>query len=136
MRIVASARKVLIQHAETERPNQACGLICMDDNDTIRYVHRAKNAGAWPYGFQIAPESQLEAYTIASKHAWKVNGVYHCHTVSAAIPTGRDLKRPVPKDFLYVVVSVLYPDAPEVRAFYLEEEGVREVDLVPMEDSL
>lgn len=29
-----------------------------------------------------------------------------------AIPTGRDLERPVPPNILYIIVSLLFPDRP------------------------
>jgi proteasome lid subunit RPN8/RPN11 len=102
-------------------PNQACGLILFDAAGNARSVEPIDNHGAWPYGFAIAPEGQFEAFRKARANGWKIGGVYHCHLVSEAVPTGRDLRRPIPDGFLYVIASMLDPDQPTVRAYLLND---------------
>jgi [CysO sulfur-carrier protein]-S-L-cysteine hydrolase len=113
----------IVAHCQEVLPNQACGLVLFDADGMAQSVERVRNRGAWPYGFQIPAEAQFDAFRRARAERWRVNGVYHCHTVSEAIPTGRDLLRPVPEGFLYIIVSLLRPDRPELRA-YLFIQGV------------
>lgn len=122
-------RNEIIAHSRQFAPNQACGLVLFDDADTAREVCRADNHGAWPYGFQIAPQSQFAAFQRADRLGWRVGGVYHCHVVSEARPTGRDLKRPVPPGMLYLIASLLDDEAPSVRAYLFEAGAAREIEL-------
>ena len=129
MRVPVDLRAEIIQHCRETLPNQACGLVLFDAQGVARHVERAINVGAWPYGFQIAPSSMFAAFRRALEMGAAVAGVYHCHTVSRAIPTGRDLERPVPPGYLYLVTSLLDPDLPELRGFRLERGVADEVDL-------
>ncbi|AJQ93653.1 Mov34/MPN/PAD-1 family protein [Gynuella sunshinyii] len=117
----------IIAHCQSVWPNQACGLVLFDDSNQACAVETVCNRGAWPYGFQIPPESQMSAFQRARQAGWRINGVYHCHTVSEAIPTGRDLKRPVPTGFVYIIVSLLNPDIPVLRAWLFENDEPVEV---------
>jgi [CysO sulfur-carrier protein]-S-L-cysteine hydrolase len=119
MLVPQSIRDEIIAHCQALTPNQACGLVLFDSDGVARWVEKAINYGAWPYGFQIAPQSHFSAFSRARDEGWSIGGVYHCHTVSEAIPTGRDIKRPVPPGMLYLIVSLLFPDKPDIRGFTL-----------------
>ena len=123
----------IVSHCQREWPNQACGLVLFDADGVARAVETVRNRGAWPYGFQIGPEAQFAAYRKALAHGWTVAGVYHCHTVSEAVPTGRDLKRPVPPGYLYIIVSLLDPARPVLRAYRFHEGVPQEVSIPTLE---
>lgn len=129
MIVPPSIRGEIISHCLSLAPNQACGLVLFDKDGIARWVEKATNNGAWPYGFQIAPESQLSAFNRAQKEGWSIGGVYHCHTVSQARPTGRDLERPVPPGILYLIVSLLFPESPDIQGFTINNGVPRLIDL-------
>lgn len=122
-------RAEIVAHCRQLAPNQACGLVLFDNDNTAREVCRADNHGAWPYGFQIAPQSQFATFARARRTGWRVGGVYHCHVVSEARPTGRDLQRPVPPGMLYLIASLLDDEVPDVRAYLFETGLAREINL-------
>jgi len=124
-----SIRVDIIKHALALAPNQACGLVLFDDRMCAVKVEHGNNLGAWPYGFQIDPASQRRAYQQARQNGWSVSGVYHSHAVSSAVPTGRDLKRPVPKGMLYLIVSLLDQNKPELCGYLIEQGVPTEVSL-------
>lgn len=130
----AAIQRGVIEHCQAVWPNQACGLVLFDRQGTAQSVEAVQNRGAWPYGFQIPPQAQMAAFSKARANGWLINGVYHCHTVSEAIPTGRDLKRPVPAGFLYIIVSLLDPQKPSLRAYLFEADRPREIAVAPLED--
>ncbi|WP_170977641.1 M67 family metallopeptidase [Blastococcus sp. CCUG 61487] len=129
LRVPFDIQLQVIEHCRAQLPNQACGLLLFDEQGVARAVECTPNAGAWPYGFQIPPESMYQAFTAARAKGLRVQSVYHCHAVSVAVPTGRDLDRPVPPGYLYLIVSLLDPNAPELRGFLLEGSRAREVNL-------
>ena len=129
MIVPQSIREQIILHCQELAPNQACGLVLFNSDGVAQWVEKATNYGAWPYGFQIAPKSQFNAFHRAQEKGWSIGGVYHCHAVSEAIPTGRDLERPVPPNILYIIVSLLFPDRPDIRGFTLTNGLSNPIDL-------
>jgi proteasome lid subunit RPN8/RPN11 len=85
--ISAEVRSALVEHAEAERPNEACGLIVLRDGIAERYVP-GENAAASPYRFELktAPEVWFledEGYELA---------VFHSHLSSPPEPSRTDVE--------------------------------------------
>jgi proteasome lid subunit RPN8/RPN11 len=85
--IPAEVRSALVEHAEAERPNEACGLIVLRDGIAERYVP-GENAAASPYRFELktAPEVWFledEGYELA---------VFHSHLSSPPQPSRTDVE--------------------------------------------
>ena len=66
MVIPAAVRSALVEHAEAERPNEACGLIALRDGRAERYLP-GRNAAASPYRFEL--EVDPEANRLALRQA-------------------------------------------------------------------
>ena len=87
MVIPAEVRSALVEHAEAEEPNEACGLILLRDGRAERYVP-ARNAAASPYRFEIDADPEVwfledEGYELA---------VFHSHLSSAPRPSRTDVE--------------------------------------------
>ena len=87
MLIPAEMRSALVEHAEAETPNEACGLIVLRDGVAERYV-RGRNRAASPYRFELEvdPETWFledEGYELA---------VFHSHPSSPPRPSRTDLE--------------------------------------------
>ena len=87
MVIPAAVRSALVEHAEAERPDEACGLIVLRDGVAERYV-RGRNAAASPYRFELEvdPETWFledEGYELA---------VFHSHLASPPRPSRTDVE--------------------------------------------
>jgi proteasome lid subunit RPN8/RPN11 len=85
--IPAEVRSALVEHAEAERPNEACGLISLRDSVAERYSP-GRNLSASPYRFelQIDPEVWFledEGYELA---------VFHSHLSSPPRPSRTDVE--------------------------------------------
>ena len=86
--ISAAVREALATHAETESPNEACGLVVVKDDVAERYVP-GRNVAASPYRFEldVDPETWFledEGYELA---------VFHSHPSSPPRPSRADLER-------------------------------------------
>jgi proteasome lid subunit RPN8/RPN11 len=85
--IPAAVRSALVEHAEAERPNEACGLILLRDGIAERYVPGRNVAGS-PYRFELEvdPEAWFledEGYELA---------VFHSHLASPPRPSRTDVE--------------------------------------------
>jgi proteasome lid subunit RPN8/RPN11 len=87
VRVPAAIRAELDEHARSEAPNEACGLLALRDGVAERYI-RARNGAASPYRFVLEtdPESWFledEGYELA---------VFHSHVSSTPRPSRTDVK--------------------------------------------
>ena len=87
MVIPAETRRALADHARTEAPNEACGLVVLRDGVAERYVP-GRNAAASPYRFEldVDPEAWFledEGYELA---------VFHSHVSSPPRPSRTDVE--------------------------------------------
>ena len=87
--IPAEVRSALVEHAEAELPNEACGLIALRDGAAERFVP-CINAAASPYRFDLRPSDpgfvldlEDEGYELA---------VFHSHPASPPRPSRTDVE--------------------------------------------
>lgn len=83
----AETREALAEHARSELPNEACGLVVLRDGVAERYIP-GRNAAASPYRFEldVDPESWFledEGYELA---------VFHSHVSSPPRPSRTDVE--------------------------------------------
>ena len=87
MVVPAEVRSALVEHAEAEAPNEACGLIVLRDGVAERYV-AAENEAASPYRFELKADPEVwfledEGYELA---------VFHSHPSSPPRPSRTDVE--------------------------------------------
>ena len=87
MVIPAEVRSALVEHAEAELPNEACGLLVLKDGTAERFVP-GRNRAASPYRFELEvdPETWFledEGYELA---------VFHSHPSSPPRPSRTDVE--------------------------------------------
>jgi len=86
--IPTEIRAELAEHARTEAPNEACGLIVLRKGRAERYV-RGRNTLASPYRFQLELDDvetwflEDEGYELA---------VFHSHPETAPRPSRTDIE--------------------------------------------
>jgi proteasome lid subunit RPN8/RPN11 len=85
--IPAEVRSALVEHAEAELPNEACGLLVLRDGVAERLV-AGRNRAASPYRFELEvdPETWFledEGYELA---------VFHSHPSSPPRPSRTDVE--------------------------------------------
>jgi [CysO sulfur-carrier protein]-S-L-cysteine hydrolase len=85
--IPAAVRSALVEHAEAQQPNEACGLIALLNGTAERYV-AGVNAAASPYRFELDIDPQVwfledDGYELA---------VFHSHLSSPPRPSRTDVE--------------------------------------------
>jgi [CysO sulfur-carrier protein]-S-L-cysteine hydrolase len=85
--VPAEVRRELVEHAQSEAPNEACGLVVVRDGVAERYV-RGRNAAESPYRFELEVDPEVwfledDGYELA---------VFHSHLASPPRPSRTDVE--------------------------------------------
>ena len=119
MVIPPEVRSALVEHAEAERPNEACGIVLVRDGVAERYVP-AENAAASPYRFEMRADPEVwfledEGYELA---------VFHSHPASPARPSRTDVENiGLWEGRLYLILSLRNKD---LAAFRIADGAIEE----------
>ena len=87
MVVPAEVRSALVEHAEAESPNEACGVVVFRDGRAERYV-RGTNLSESPYRYELQVPVETwfledEGYELA---------VFHSHVSSPPRPSRTDVE--------------------------------------------
>jgi proteasome lid subunit RPN8/RPN11 len=117
----------VIAHAREEAPNECCGMIASDDGEAVA-VHRARNAAASPFRYEMDPKEQLRIQNALDDAGHELGAIYHSHTRSAPEPSQTDINLAFYPEALYVIVGLEGPE-PDVRAWRIVDGQVSEAAL-------
>lgn len=87
MVIPSAVRSALVEHAEAESPNEACGIVVFRDGEAERYIP-GRNLSESPYRYEleVPPDTWFledEGYELA---------VFHSHVSSPPRPSRTDVE--------------------------------------------
>jgi proteasome lid subunit RPN8/RPN11 len=100
--VPAEVRSALVEHAEAEKPNEACGILVLRDGVAERYI-AGRNAAASPYRFELEADPEVwfledEGYELA---------IFHSHLASPPRPSRTDVENiGLWRGRLYVILSL------------------------------
>ncbi|HET8606349.1 MAG TPA: M67 family metallopeptidase [Gaiellaceae bacterium] len=119
----AATRRALEEHAHAEAPNEACGLVLLEDGVAVEY-RPGRNALASPYRFQLEPGDAADFF--AEDEGYEL-AVFHSHPETEARPSRTDIAniglwegRP------YLILSLARG---ELRAWRIEAGVASELDM-------
>ena len=85
--VPAAVRQALVEHAEEEKPNEACGLLVLRDGVAERY-ERGRNGAASPYRFELEVDPEL---WVLEDDGYQLS-VFHSHLSSPPRPSRTDVE--------------------------------------------
>ena len=89
MVVPADVRAAIVEHANAELPNEACGLVLLDGDTAVEYVP-GRNASPSPYYFEL----EIDPVTWADIGDRGVDqAVFHSHVSSPPRPSRTDVSR-------------------------------------------
>lgn len=129
IRIPYSVARQLADHAASQQPNEACGLLAGRD-EHILAAYPLKNVAPAPRThFQIDPREQLQALKAIDEAQLNWIGAYHSHPRSAPIPSQSDIQAWVDGGLLQLIVS-LARRKPQLKLWRINADAVIPVDLI------
>jgi proteasome lid subunit RPN8/RPN11 len=85
--IGAEVRSALEEHARTEAPNEACGVIVLRNGAAERY-EPGRNRAASPYRFELEVDPEI---WFLEDHGYEL-AVFHSHVSAPARPSRTDVE--------------------------------------------
>jgi len=86
--IPAAVRAEIVAHANAELPNEACGLVVLEDDVAVEYVP-GRNASPSPYHFELEIDPLVWADLNDRNGA---QAVFHSHVSSPPRPSRTDVE--------------------------------------------
>lgn len=144
---------IIISHAVSELPNEACGLLAgYDENDnpttsllterpdkaghnehntrTILKVYLLTNTDSSPEHFSLDPKEQLQAVKDMRAKGLKLLGNWHSHPKSPARPSQEDIRLAFDSRLSYFILSLMNSEAPELKSFHIENGTSTQEELI------
>jgi proteasome lid subunit RPN8/RPN11 len=129
MRISKALVDEMVAHAREDLPNECCGMIAGVDGEATGII-RVANSAASPLRYEMDPQGQYNALKTIEDGGAQLLGIYHSHTKSAAYPSQTDVNQAVAwPEQVYVIVSLAEEDAPDVKAYLLNDLRIADVEL-------
>lgn len=116
----------MIAHARDEAPNECCGLL-VGPPEAIDEIVCCSNLDASPVRYRLDPRQHIDTNRRLRGTGRAVVGVYHSHPRSPAFPSERDIADAHYPEFVWIIVSLQDPPAPDVRAFTIADGTVTRV---------
>ncbi len=128
----------IYEHALSERPNEACGLVAgIDGEDGVRRIQKVyllTNIDHTNEHFSIDPREQLKAVKDMRENGLQPIGNWHSHPESPSRPSEEDKRLANDSKASYLILSLMEEDNPVLNAFHIEsvdgEKTVRKEELV------
>lgn len=120
LQIKATMVQAIIDHALSDAPIEACGLILgpvQDGNVKDRLIRMDNIAEEWGTSFEFDPRQQMAVWNDMESRGEVPVAVYHSHTKHSAQPSSRDADGAVLPKAHYIIVSTLDKDTPDFRSY-------------------
>ncbi len=107
----------LLEHARSELPNEACGLLAgsLADGAAVAY-YPARNSEASPLRYNVHPEDLVRIVFAIEAAGQDLVAIFHSHTRSPAVPSATDRRTAQYPGVFYLLATLADPEAPPERA--------------------
>lgn len=131
LRLTSRQYAEILGHCYDGLPDEACGLLGGPVTGegvpvgAVMAVFPCANADASARTYTVDSRDHIRALRAAEAEGGDLVGVFHSHTHTEPYPSETDLRQAVEPYWYYVIVS-LRREAPELRAYRIHDNEVRE----------
>lgn len=129
MRINSKIYEDIVSHARQGFPIEVCGILG-GSGDIVTESHQVRNLKASPEHFLMDPRGQITAMKSLDARGLELLAFYHSHPLGPASPSAEDIRLAFYPDVITVIISMVNPDWPVLRAFWIRDMSALETDLV------
>ena len=126
--LTESQKQTLVNHSNSEEPNEACALLLgrqLDNNYKVEKIFLTENLEKSPVNFTISAEQILEADKMEKELHMKIIGIFHSHPNSKAFPSETDKKFMELNPVVWIIYSCV---SKEFKGFFSDPE-IKEIKL-------
>lgn len=123
----------IIAHAESELPNEACGLIAGNidgENKEIKKVYFLTNTDHSNEHFSLDPREQLAAVKDMRKNGLVPLGNWHSHPESPSRPSDEDNRLAYDSKASYMILSLMDRENPVLNSFKISSSQAEKEELI------
>lgn len=116
----------MVEHAKSELPNEACGLIAgrVDgEAKVVEKVYFLTNIDHSNEHFSLDPKEQLAAIKDMRANGLVPLGNWHSHPESPSRPSDEDKRLAYDSTASYLILSLMDENAPVLNSFKIEGEN-------------
>jgi [CysO sulfur-carrier protein]-S-L-cysteine hydrolase len=127
----------LIAQARGDAPYETCGMIGGKDGRALKIYPIRNAAENRVIHYRMDGGEQYRALADIEDNGMDLVAIYHSHPATRAYPSPTDVRdahdpdehEPLYPGTVYLLISLMNPDAPEVHGYLLERERVTEIPL-------
>ena len=129
IRIAYAVARQIADHAESEAPNEACGLLAGENKIISRAIPLRNNSTTPTKHFCLEPEEQLKSMKAIDEAGLDWIGIYHSHPRSAPIPSRTDIAAALDAKLLHLIISLEHA-RPKLKLWRIDGGSVTPIELV------
>ena len=125
--------RIILDHAVSEFPNEACGLIAgriEGDDKLIEKVYLLTNIDHSNEHFSLDPKEQLAAVKDMRSNGLVPLGNWHSHPESPSRPSDEDKRLAYDKTASYMILSLMERENPVLNSFHIEGDEAGREELI------
>lgn len=125
--------ELILEHAKSVVPEEACGLIAgsiEDGNKIIKKVYILTNIDHSNEHFTLDPKEQLAAVKDMRANGLTPLGNWHSHPESPSRPSEEDKRLAYDSKASYMILSLMKEDKPVLNSFHIEGDVSTKEELV------
>lgn len=110
--IPSALAQQMLEHARSELPNEACGLLAGSlSNGRATRFHATRNAEVSPLRYNVHPDDLVRVIFEIEDDGADLVAIFHSHTRSPAVPSATDRRSAQYPDAFYVLATLADPEA-------------------------
>ena len=133
IRIHARIWEEMLRQARLAPTLECCGLLAGRDG-IISEILPAQNALQSATAYEIAPRELFPLFRHIREMGLDHLGQYHSHPATENFPSPSDIEQAGYPDLAYFILSPRVDAVNPIRAFYIRDASVREIEIVPIKD--
>ncbi len=137
MILTQSQLEQLYEQMRRDAPYETCGMIGGKDGRALK-IYPVKNvAENRVKNYFMDGVEQIRAMQDMDDNGYDILAIYHSHPVTRAYPSPTDVRDAYDSDLqeprypgaVYIIMSLMNPDAPEAHGYLLNGETITEIEL-------
>lgn len=118
----------MIAHCRAVYPSEACGILT-GKGRVVEKIYEMTNIENSTVSYMMDPKEQFGVMKEMRSEGNEMIAIYHSHPHSPAYPSAKDAEIAYYSTALYVIVSLMYTERPDVRAYEIDGGKIKEIEV-------